>query len=132
VNDKSSQGDDIPLIEWIVGIIGAVFVIGTIMFLVIETLNDAGNPPELLITVGTITPGQDGYHVDLIVRNNSDLSAQAVVIEGTLTRDGESVETSQVTFDYVAAQSETPGGLFFTENPAQLELEVRPLGYQLP
>lgn len=129
---RQQPDEDIPLIEWVIGVIGAALVVGALLFLLYRELTGDGTPPNLTVEIESVTPVEAGYRVQVIVRNRGQITAQAVMVEGELTRAGESVETSQASLDYVAAQSEASGGLFFTRNPEQFELQVRATGYQIP
>ena len=42
------------------------------------------------------------------------------------------IETSDITFDYVPGHAERKGGLFFRQDPRMHKLELRALGYQTP
>jgi uncharacterized protein (TIGR02588 family) len=69
---------------------------------------------------------------EIRARNRSGHTAAGVVVEGELKRDGQTVETSETTFDYIPGRSERRGGLYFENDPRQMELTVRPKGYANP
>jgi len=73
-----------------------------------------------------------GFTVRLRVVNLGDETASDVVIEGELKRGDEMVETSETTFPYVPGRSEREGGLFFSQDPRSLAMELRALGYTAP
>ncbi len=80
----------------------------------------------------TITPTSNGYLVEFLAINQGETTAKGLIIEGQLTEGGQEVEKSETTLDYIPARSEREGGLFFTENPEQFEMQLRALGYEEP
>jgi uncharacterized protein (TIGR02588 family) len=130
--NQQSQSEQIPLAEWVVGLLGFLLVAATIIFLLYEGVQDEGKPPHLSISIRAIEAVDDHYLVRFRVQNNGDLTAAAVTIEGALKQGEETIEASDTSLTYVPAQSYREGGLFFTENPADFELELRPVGYEKP
>jgi uncharacterized protein (TIGR02588 family) len=60
-------------------------------------------------------------------------TAADLQVEGTLMdRAGNIIETSETTIAYLPPHSTQEGGLFFTENPRQYNLQLRPKGYEVP
>ncbi len=76
---------------------------------------------------------QGGVHLaEIEVFNGGDVAAAGLEVEGTLERDGETVETATTTFDYLPSQSRRRGGLYFTEDPKTATLKVAPKSYVMP
>lgn len=76
---------------------------------------------------------QSGYLVQFNAFNEGGSTAEGVVIEGKLRRGPDpAVETSHTTLDYLPSHSELKGGLFFTQDPRQFDLQLRALGYEVP
>lgn len=121
-----------PAAEWICAAIG--FAITATTFLVVA--RDLGasteTAPVIELSVDHVEQQAAGYLVSLRARNVSRATAAAYRVEGSLVRDGTVVERSDVTFDYVPRGSTETGGLWFSQNPADFELTLRPLGYQQP
>ena len=91
------------------------------------------SPPEVTVRVISVVPMKGGYLVQFNALNQGGSTAEGVVIEGQLRRGTESaVETSHTTVNYLPSHSELSGGLFFTHDPRQFELQVRALGYEVP
>ena len=80
-------------------------------------------PPMVTVEALAIHAHDDGYVLEILALNKGGETAAQVVVEGELRRGGESVATSQTTFDYVPRQSQRRGGLFFSENPQRLRRE---------
>ena len=124
-----------PFWEKVVGVIGVVFLLGILGFLIYEALQPS-TPPDITITVTSITPVSNGYLVEIQAHNLGEETAAAVEVEGTLQpRDDPNaapIETRTTTFDYVPAQSMRQGGLFFQADPNQYVLEVQAKGFVEP
>ena len=54
------------------------------------------------------------------------------MVEGELEADTGKVETSETTIDYVPAEGEQRGGLYFRQDPRRLRLKLRAHGYREP
>jgi uncharacterized protein (TIGR02588 family) len=107
-------------------------VLGSLTMLLRESFV-AGTPTaEINIHVDEIRPSAHGYLVSLKIRNSGNATAAALNVEGVLKRGATDVETSLVTVDYVSAGSERDAALFFSNDPRQGELTVRPKGYIEP
>ena len=84
------------------------------------------------LSVDSVVQTRNGYLAKIVAVNEGGMTAAGVVIEGELRRGTESVERSWTTIDYLPPRSEQRGGLFFTRDPRQFELQVRPFGYVEP
>ena len=134
---KSSQNESakehkIPVLEWVAAAIGLVLVVGAIGFMFYQALFFESKPPNISITIESVTPNDAGYLVAFKAANNGDKTAASVAIEGELKNGDESVEKSSVTIGYVPSYSETSGGLFFSKNPQNFDLKIRATGYEQP
>ncbi|MBC8130052.1 MAG: TIGR02588 family protein [Rhizobiaceae bacterium] len=118
--------------EWICAGLGAIITVATFAVVALDLPGARADIPDIRVTVKGIEPANEGFVVRIRARNVSDTTAAAFEIEGTLKRGSEIVETSHVTFDYVPRGSEENGGLWFRQDPRNLELLVRPTGYQEP
>jgi uncharacterized protein (TIGR02588 family) len=128
----SDQASGNPLLEWLVGILGLVLVAGSIGFLLYQAFSGASTPPDITVELDAITPLSNGYLVTFRAINQGQATAKGVIVEGQLTAENGEVETSEASLDYVPAGSEREGGLFFTQDPRQFELQLRSLGYERP
>jgi uncharacterized protein (TIGR02588 family) len=129
---SGQQTGEIPPLEWAVAFVGLVLVLSTIGFLLYQIVTDDDSPPEVSLTVGDVIEMEGGYLVEFNVLNRGGSTAARLMVQGELRDAGDSVETSQTEIDYVPPDSERSGGLFFTENPNDYELMLRPLGFQEP
>ena len=101
-------------------------VIGSVIALWLSPNDD---PPRFTVEQGEVR-NQDGrFHLVVIVRNDGDLTASQVTIEGRLAGDGQE-ESAMTTFDFVPGRSAVEGVLVFGRDPAGAV--VRVASYQKP
>lgn len=133
-NEKSGnqQVESPPALEWLAAAIGLILVLGTIGFLIYSAATTKNTPPMLTVETDSISAFEGGYLVKFSLYNRGENNASDVVVEGKLAQDGKDLETSSVTIKYSPSRSRREGGLFFTKNPQELELNIRPLGYEKP
>ena len=130
---RDGKGEDvISRWEWVAGAIGSVLVAAALWVLVSDALAPA-TPPDLRITVSSITPaGATRHRVAFTARNLGSEAAAEVVVEGTLVRAAGDTLRATVTLDYVPGRSRRSGGLFFDADPRAGELSLRAVGYAEP
>jgi uncharacterized protein (TIGR02588 family) len=73
-----------------------------------------------------------GYLVTIRAVNHGGQTAAGLMVRGTLRDGGTTIETSQTRFQYVPAESERKGGLYFSQDPRTFELSLRAEGYERP
>ncbi|MGI8409611.1 MAG: hypothetical protein ACR2M8_07010 [Pyrinomonadaceae bacterium] len=135
-SDKQEQGPgrqkNVPVGEWIVAVVGLILVIGSISLTLYRALTEESTPPVISITVDSILPAENGFLVRFSVQNTGNQTAADLNIEGVLKNGEEIAETSAMTLTYAPAHSMREGGLFFTKNPNELDLQIRSTGYSVP
>jgi uncharacterized protein (TIGR02588 family) len=131
-SESKPANDGIPMLEWIIGGLGLLLVSGVIGFLLYQALGENQIPPTVNLKVHSVVQTTNGYLVEIRALNQGGSTAQGLVIEGELRRGVERVEQSHTTIEYLPPHSEKKAGLFFTQDPRLLELNVRPLGYEEP
>ena len=119
-------------LETAAGILGAILALGTIGIIVWDGIAGEGGPPIVVVEAESVHAGENGFVLELSVFNRGQATAAQVAVEGTLSRDGEVVETSEATFDYVPSGSRRRGGLFFAADPRDHDVAVRAKGYVDP
>ena len=120
------------LLELIVAFVGAIMVVGVLIFLLASALRNQGQPPSLSFDITAIQPVAGGYVVTLTVVNEGDIIAAGVTVVGQLSDGDTLIEEREMTFDYVPPQSTRRGGLFFSHDPSNGTLTFYPGGYQEP
>jgi len=121
-----------PLVEWVIACIGLVLVAGVLGLLLYKAIWREKSPPQIEVRVISIMPVQNGYLVQFHAVNHGGSTAEGVVVGGELRRDAATVESSHTTLDYLPANSERGGGLFFTHDPRQFDFQMRAFGYEEP
>lgn len=121
-----------PLWEQAVAVVAFLLVAGLMGYLVWQVLTQKNTLPIVTIRTVAIEPQTNGYLVRFEASNTGDVTASAVKIAGLLTRDGATIEASHVIIDYLPGRSMARGGLWFTQDPSQGELVLRPVGYVDP
>lgn len=119
-------------LEWVILVASAVVVVALVGYLLVAGLTDGG-PAEIVADVraSEASEGPDGgWLVPLTVLNEGGRAAVSIVIEGTATVAGRE-ETSELTVDILAAQSEVELVLGFSAQPDG-EVEVRVVGFETP
>ena len=114
------------------GILGGLLVVSVIGFFFWQAFTTPSQPPSLQVTVVDVAPAEAGHRVHLLVRNSGGSTASGVVVEGTLLQDGQTVEKSQATIDYVPLESTAEATLLFSKEPDRYELRLRPVAYSEP
>lgn len=131
-SEANKKHADPPVWEWIIAGIGLILVAGAIGFMIYQAVAEDATPPNLSVSVESVAPKDKGYLVKFRVKNTGDLTAASLTIEGELKDGAEIVETSTATLTYAPSHSEREGGLFFSKNPNEYQLEIRPKGYEKP
>lgn len=132
VMDRDQQKSEIPVLEWAFATVGVIIVVGVLAFNIVQALNDRETPPDIQVNAAEAIRTTRGYVLPIEAVNVGGESAAALMIAGQLRTPEGDVETSEVTFDYVAPHSSKKGGLFFEHDPKAYELKLRVLGYQEP
>jgi uncharacterized protein (TIGR02588 family) len=119
-------------LETIAAFIGAVLALSTIGIIVWDGVRDQGRPALISLRTGPVHQHEGRFVVEVVARNSGDTTAAELLVEGALKSWTETVETSEVTFDYVPSRSSRTGALYFTEDPRRYDLQLRAVGYRDP
>ncbi|HET9241108.1 MAG TPA: TIGR02588 family protein [Oligoflexus sp.] len=130
--EKNETKPNIPVLEWAFSTVGVIIVVGILAFNIVQALNDRETPPDIQLKAEEPIRTTQGYLLPIEAVNVGGESAAALMIAGQLRSAEGEVESSEVTFDYVAPHSSKKGGLFFEHDPKVYQLKLRVLGYQEP
>lgn len=119
-------------VEWVVAAVSGFLVAAAIAFLIYDRMSLPSSPPAFELEVDSTTAVTGGFLVQFTIRNTGATTAADVQVEGSLHRDTVEVETSQTSLDYVPTRASRKAGLFFSKDPADYRLELRPVGYVQP
>lgn len=112
--------------------VGLLLVLASLGFLFYEGIWGENSPPDIQVSASEITANGEDWLVAFAAANRGGETASAVRVVGELVQGGTVIERNEVTLDYVPADSEVRGGLYFTNDPQQGELRIRASGYQKP
>lgn len=130
--DQSLQEEPPSAWEWLVAAIGLVLLVASIGYLTYDAVAGNGDVPVPTLRVTGIEPQGTHFLVRLQVVNAGRATAADLRVDGELRRDGEVVERSETTFDYLPGRSAREAGLFFRHDPRALELVLTARSYQQP
>ncbi|MGR3411126.1 MAG: hypothetical protein ACU0DH_12100 [Paracoccus sp. (in: a-proteobacteria)] len=119
-------------LEWAFALLGAAIIVGTVGFMVWHGLTHPATAPDVVVVPGPPTRVSQGYLVQFTALNRGNSTAANLTIKGSLTTGNRTIETSEVTFDYLPQRASRNGGLFFREDPARHKLSVTAGGYVAP
>ena len=118
--------------ELIAAGVSALTVGGMIVFLLRQALLGPSVPAAVAVRVIDVSQAGGLYRVEVAATNSGTGTAAALGLEGSLKRDTTIVETSAVTVDYRPGGAERRAVLWFSRDPRQYRIEVRPTGHDLP
>lgn len=118
--------DETPLLEWIVGGLGAMVFAAMLVVLVGVGVRGGDAPPDIVVRIDDVRAVASGYVAEFTARNEGDETAAAVEIVASLA-DGTERRAS---FDYLSPHSERRGGFFFETEP--VGVRVRAESYSEP
>jgi uncharacterized protein (TIGR02588 family) len=115
------------------GGLSTLLVAALILWIAYHAAVHSDGVPQLDVRVISHEANAGGtYTVSFVVSNSGTRTAAAVPVTGTL-KDGEQVvETQEIIFDYVAAQSAVTGTLLFKTDPSAYQLGIQVSGYVDP
>ncbi|KPF42408.1 TIGR02588 family protein [Rhizobium sp. AAP43] len=129
---KNAETSNPLWIEWGTGIVSLVLVAGLIGWVAVDLVFAKDNPPDLTVGVTAVDKVESGWLVRFEIANMGSQTAAEVQVEGNLEASGETVEEASATVDYVPGQSKARGGLIFFQNPDEMQLTLRAVGYRQP
>ena len=120
-------------LELVASGIGLLLTLAMLAFIGWEALTRAGNVlPAITVEAREFRQAGDVWILSFEAVNHAPATAADVEIEGTLKRDGQTVETGRASLTYVPGGSSARGGLFFSTDPREHQIELRALGYAEP
>jgi len=123
---KAKAIDQTPLLEWLVGGLGALIFCALIGVLVWNSGDGAQAPPDVRVDVERIQRTRAGYVLEFAAGNAGDVTAAQVEIVARLA----SGEERRARLDYLPPHSTRRGGFFFESDPRGAE--IRAEGYADP
>ena len=122
----------VPLLEWVVGGLGAALDGCAIAFLVYHAVARGQTPPDISVMATRVLDLENGYLVQFRALNQGGSAAAELTIEGELTGAEGELELSEVVLDYLPPRSGREGGLVFAQDPRAGRLTLRAKSYAKP
>ncbi|HEY5883804.1 MAG TPA: hypothetical protein VIT88_03915 [Pyrinomonadaceae bacterium] len=129
---KDKKIKDAPMWMWAIAFFGLALVVSSIAFMVYEAAAGDSSHADITVQVDTTLPTSNGYLVKFRAVNQGGSTVEGLTVEGVLRNGPDVIETSDTVLEWVPAHSEREGGLFFTSDPRQLQLQLRAKGYENP
>jgi uncharacterized protein (TIGR02588 family) len=119
-------------LEWLSGGLGLLLVLTTLGYIGYNAMTSEETVPAVTIDHLSTEPTPGGFVVTFRARNSGPSTAASLLIRGDLRNGSRTVETSEVTLDYLPPRGERRGGLIFHNDPGRYELRLQPKGYLEP
>ena len=129
---RHTEADNPHWMEWLTGLVSAALIATLIGYVGWNAATDVMVPPEFAIEATGMERMTGGYRITFDIENRANTSAAAVIVRGELLRGDESVESVDVTFDYVPGESQSSGAILFSTDPGSAQLTLRAIGYTDP
>jgi uncharacterized protein (TIGR02588 family) len=129
---SQSASADIPLLEWVLGALGLAIVMAVVGVLIYEAVAGDQSPPDVKLTVQSITPLQNGFLVKVRAENIGGEPAARVPITAEVWAQSKVLESSETQFEHLPPHSFREAGVFFQRDPRPNEIRLRALGYEEP
>jgi uncharacterized protein (TIGR02588 family) len=117
---------------WGIAVLGVLLVASSIGFMLYEAIAGDSSPADVTVHVDATVQTSTGYLVKFRAINAGGSTVEGLTIEGVLRNGADVLETSDTVLEWVPAHSEREGGLFFTSDPRQHQLQLRAKGYENP
>ncbi len=118
--------------EWIIAVVAALLVAGATGYVFYRAVTEPATPPEIVFEIEHVRANANGYLVEFWAHNRGGRTAKDLTVEGQLRSDTGVVATRSATFAFVPGESRRKGGLFFPVDPRLFELELYPVGFDVP
>ncbi|HJR62986.1 MAG TPA: hypothetical protein VJ803_04745 [Gemmatimonadaceae bacterium] len=120
-------------LEWSVFGIGLLVVIGTLGFLVADSVANEASPPALLVSTGAARPTEAGFLLPVTVRNAGGITAENVLIEVVVRVDGRPAERAELRMGFVPRRAMREGWVVLATDPrSPARIAARAVAYEVP
>ena len=119
-------------LEWVVFAFSLVLVLGTLGFLVSESMVETGGPPEVSARLGPPRPAAGGFMVPVEVANTGKGTAEAVQVTLVLELPGGEREESSLDIAFLPRDSRRNGWVTFRSDPSRGSLRLGPIAFEVP
>jgi uncharacterized protein (TIGR02588 family) len=118
--------------EWVTSGVSVLVVLLAIGYVFYKAAAEESTPPQVVIELEEIYPGRGGYVVTFWAHNVGGQTAKDLAIEAELVSDTGVVATRSTGVTFLPGESRRKAGIFFPIDPRLYELEIYPVGYDVP
>ena len=119
-------------LEWTVFAISLVLVVGTLGFLIRESLVAAGGAPEVVARLGAPKPAAGGWMVPVEVTNLGEGTAEDVKVTVILELPEAQPEEAELDIAFLPRDSRRNGWVSFRGEPGRGSLRLGPIAFEVP
>lgn len=119
-------------LEWIVFAVSLVLVLGTLGFLVRESLVATGGPPEVVVRLGQPRVAAGGFMVPVEVANLGKGTAEDVKVTVILELSQTEREEADLDIAFLPRDSRRNGWVTFRSDPRRGTLRLGPIAFEVP
>ncbi|NTB96302.1 TIGR02588 family protein [Agrobacterium tumefaciens] len=129
---KHTESSEPHWVEWLTGVICTLLVAAMLGWIGYDIYRYRPEDARFEIAVTGVEAQAGQYRVRFDIRNLSMTTAAQVQVRGDLQQNDATLESADVTFDYVASESFDTGTLFFRNDPRSATLTINVAGYTEP
>lgn len=130
---KSSRKDIKNWLEWSVFGVSLLLVAGVLVFLTYKTYTHQSSPPDIRVSYAPSPTKNAPYRYHVKVQNIGGQTAEEVIIEVMLLKEGEVLERSQVQLPFLPNSATHESWVNFTLDPARSDSTAyRVMSYKKP
>jgi uncharacterized protein (TIGR02588 family) len=130
--DADSRKGKTPLLEWVLGAVGALLLASGLAFLIHEGLTNDDGPGEVTAEVIEIAAAGDAFVVRYTLHNAGRETLTNLQMIARVWDGEREIETARALIDHLPGQSVQEGGFYLRNDPRRYRLDIRPEGYQSP
>jgi uncharacterized protein (TIGR02588 family) len=119
-------------LEWSVFAVGLVLVLGTLGFLVRESLVAAGGTPDVVARLGLPKASSGGFMVPVEVSNVGNGTAEDVKVTVVLELPDAEPEEAELDIAFLPRDSRRDGWVTFQNDPGRGSLRLGPIAFEVP
>ncbi len=123
---------DTPLIEWVVGGIGAALFVACVALLIYQGVVEGDQPGAITTSVLEVAEVGDRHLVTFKIENDGTQTLSNLQVSARLLAGDREVESARTIIDYLPGGSSREGGFYFEHDPRELAVAIRAEGYQKP
>lgn len=120
-------------LEWLVFAASLILVLSTLGYLIYDTATIKNAPPNITFQLGKPQLQLNYFVVPVAVTNKGDETAEGVLIEVVLEKNGKEQESAEFEIAFLPRHSTREGWVTFETDPRTVdEMSARVLGFEKP